>query len=121
MDDKLEFIKNIDRQNQQTYNEKIVNTINNSVIYPPFKKYNDDSNRDLNPKLSTYTTYRSKSKYGIEKLNQTENDEVGVNEEFLNKHYGYKYYGNYYYQNSSIPERIQHKTTYYNNLDYDLF
>lgn len=121
MDDKLEFIKNIGRQSEQNFNEKVVNNIENMAMYPSFKKYNDDSNRDLSQKFSTYTNYKSKSKYGIEKLNQTENDEVGVNEQFLNRNYGYKNYGNYLYQNSSFPKRLQHKTTYLDNLDFELF
>lgn len=111
------FIDNINRQAEQNNNEINVNKYENSNINPPFRYYNDDTNLNLNPKINI--TYKTKSIFGSEKPTQTEHDQIGINEPFLNNHFGYTNYGNFNVANQSLPEMNKHKTTPKNNL-FDL-
>lgn len=115
-----EFINTINRIVDNNNNEVQVNIYENSHINPPFRYYNDDTNLNLTPKLVPEFTYKNKSMFPAEKPLQTEHDEIGINESFLNKHYGYTDYGNYKVANQSLPESWKHKKTPKNNI-YELF
>jgi len=113
------FLDNINRVREQNDNETKVYKYNNSTINPPFRYYNDDTNLNLSSTFLPKFTYKTKSLFSAEKPMQTEQDEIGVNEAYLNKHFGYTNYGNYNVANQSLPEANKHKTTPKNNL-FDL-
>lgn len=114
-----EFIKTINRIVDNNNNEVQVNIYENSHINPPFRYYNDDRNLNLTPQLVPNFTYKNKSMFGREKPSQTEHDEIGINESYLNSYYGYTNYGNYNLANQSLPESWKHKATPKNNI-YEL-
>lgn len=114
-----ELIKTINRIVDGNNKEIQTNIYANSHINPPFRYYKDDTNLNLTPQLVPKYTYKNKSMYGAEKPIQTEHDEVGINESFLNSYYGYTDYGNYKVANQSLPESWKHKTTLKNNI-YEL-
>ena len=114
-----ELIKTINRIVDNNNNEIKVNIYENSHINPPFRYYNDDRNLNLTPQLVPKFTYKNKSMFGREKPSQTEHDEIGINEQFLNSYYGYTDYGNFKVANKSLPESLKHKATPINNL-YEL-
>lgn len=116
----IEFFKNLNKKTEQNSYEEFKNDYNNSHVFPPFKKYLDDNNRDLTSKQTINFKYKNKSRFGVDIPSQTEHDEVPVYEEFLNKYYGYTDYGNYKYQNSSFPSSLEHKLTPIENT-YELF
>lgn len=113
----LMLIDNINKRREQNDNEIKLNNYENLNITPSFRYYNDDTNLNLNPKINI--TYKTKSIFGSEKPTQTEHDEIGINEPFLNKHFGYTNYGNFNVANQSLPEYNKIKTTPKNNL-FDL-
>lgn len=110
------FLDNINNRKFQNDNEEKHNNYQNSYIDPPFRYYNDDRNLNLTPQLMPSYTYKNKSLFGREKPSQTEHDEIGINDAFLNKHFGYTDYGNFKIANQSLPESHKHKTTPKNNL-----
>lgn len=110
----LSLIDNINRRRQQNDNEKKLFNYENLNVIPAFRYYNDDTNLNLNPNINI--TYKTKSIFGREKPTQTEHDEIGINEPFLNKHFGYTNYGNFNVANQSLPEYNKIKTTPKNNL-----
>lgn len=114
-----EFIKTINRIIDGNNKETQKNIYNNSHINPPFRYYKDDTNLNLTPQLVPKFTYKNKSMFGPEKPIQTEHDEVGINESFLNSYYGYTDYGNYKIKSQSLPESFKHKITPNNNI-YEL-
>ena len=113
------FIDNINRIREQNDNETISFNYKNKNITPPFRYYNDDTNLNLTSSPVPKFTYKNKSLFPREKPIQTEHDEIGVNEAYLNKHFGYTDYGNFNVANQSLPENNKHKTTPKNNI-YDL-
>jgi hypothetical protein len=113
------FLDNINKNKFQNDMEEKHNNYQNSHIDPPFRYYKDDTNLNLNPKFMPTFTYKNKSLFGAEKPIQTEHDEIGVNEAYLNKHFGYTDYGNFKVANQSLPEANKHKTTPKNNI-YEL-
>ena len=114
-----QFLDNINNIAEQNYNETKFFNYENSHITPPFRYYNDDTNLNLNPKFVPSFTYKNKSLFPREKPIQTEHDEIGISEAYLNKHFGYTNYGNFNVANQSLPEMNKHKTTPKNNL-FDL-
>lgn len=114
------FLNNINRIREQNDNKTNVNNYDNININPPFRYYKDDRNLNLTPLIQSELKYKTKSLFGPEKPLQTEHDEVGINEAYLNKHFGYTNYGNFKVANQSLPEYLKHKTTPKNNL-FDLF
>lgn len=112
------FFDNINKVAYQNNNEIKVNNYDKSHINPPFRYYNDDANLNLTSKImpNINMTYKNKSMFVAEKPSQTEQDEIGINTQFLNNYYGYTDYGNY----SSLRTNEIHKTTPKNNL-YDRF
>ena len=115
-----DVVDTINRIVKQNNNEVQVNIYENSHINPPFRYYNDDKNLNLTPQLVPNFTYKNKSMFGSEKPTQTEHDEVGINESYLNSYYGYTDYGNYKVANQSFPENWKHKRIPKNNI-YELF
>lgn len=114
------FLDNINRVREQNDNETTLFNYENINITPPFRYYNDDTNLNLTPLIQPQLKYKTKSLFGPEKPLQTEHDEVGINEAYLNKHFGYTDYGNFKVANQSLPEYLKHKRTPKNNL-FDLF
>lgn len=114
----INFLENINRRADFNFEEAKHNAYQNRVIDPPFRYYNDDTNLNLTSKvMPNYDmTYKNKSMFGREKPIQTEHDEIGVNQPFLNNYYGYTDYGNFNVANQSLPESWKHKTTPKNNL-----
>ena len=110
------FLDNINNKKFQNDMEEKLNIYENSHINPPFRYYKDDTNLNLTPKFAPPYMYKTKSLFPAEKPIQTEHDEIGVNEAYLNKHFGYTNYGNYRVANQSLPEANKHKTTPKNNL-----
>ncbi len=110
------FLDNINKRKFQNDNEEKLNIYENSHINPPFRYYKDDTNLNLTPKFAPPFTYKNKSLFPAEKPIQTEHDEIGINEAYLNKHFGYTNYGNFKVANQSLPEANKHKTTPKNNL-----
>jgi hypothetical protein len=113
------FLTNINRLREQNDNESSVNNYANKNINPPFRYYLDDTNLNLSSTFLPKFTYKNKPLFPREKPSQTEHDENGINEAYLNKHFGYTNYGNYKVANQSLPEYLKHKTTPKNNL-FDL-
>ena len=113
------LINNINRITEQNDNETNLHIYENKNINPPFRYYNDDRNLNLSSTFLPKFTYKNKSLFPREKPIQTEQDEIGVNQEYLNKHFGYTNYGNYKVANQSLPEANKHKTTPKNNI-YEL-
>jgi hypothetical protein len=107
------FIKNINDNREQNNNETKVNIYKNSHTMSSRK---DDTN--FNSYNTNFYEYKNKSFFGRSKPIQTEHDEIGVNQAYLNKHFGYTDYGTYLGANQSM--KVIHKTTPKNNL-YDLF
>jgi len=105
------FLDNIDRNKLQNDMEEKHNNYQNSHIDPPFRYYKDDTNLNLTPKFAPPYMYKTKSLFPAEKPIQTEHDQIGVNEAYLNKHFGYTDYGNFKVANQSLPEANKHKTT----------
>jgi hypothetical protein len=112
------FLDNINKVREQKDNEISVNNYNNNHINPPFRYYKDDTNLNLTSAPPKFT-YKNKSLFPREKPIQTEHDEIGINEAYLNKHFGYTDYGNFNVANQSLPEANKHKTTPKNNI-YEL-
>ena len=110
------FLDNINKNRYQNNNEEKHNNYQNTNIDPPFRYYNDDTNLNLTPQLVPSDTYKTKSLFGREKPSQTEHDESGINEAFLNRYFGYTDYGNFKVANQSLPESAKHKRTPKNNL-----
>lgn len=108
----LDLLENQRQQAQQNLNEELFNNYKNTSIYPPIKVYK--SNENLTPQIMPdyKDSYKNKSIYTgfVDKPSQTENDEIGVNVEALNRLYGYTNYGNHNYKNSDFPESLKHKT-----------
>jgi hypothetical protein len=113
------LINIINRIREQNDNQTKVFNYENKNIDPPFRYYNDDINLNLTSKIIPNFTYKNKPLFPREKPIQTENDEIGVNQAYLNKHFGYTDYGNYKVANQSLPEANKHKTTPKNNI-YEL-
>lgn len=113
------LLDNINRLREQNDNETSVNNYANKNINPPFRYYNDDTNLNLSSTFLPKFTYKNKPLFPREKPIQTEHDEIGINDAFLNKFFGYTDYGNYKVANQSLPEYLKHKTTPKNNL-FDL-
>ena len=111
-----QFLDNINRLTDQNDNETKLFNYNNKNINPPFRYYKDDKNIELTPKVIPTFTYKNKSLFPREKPIQTEHDENGINEAYLNKHFGYTDYGNFKVANQSLPEMNKHKTTPKNNI-----
>jgi hypothetical protein len=111
-----QFLENIKLRQEQNDNEINLNNYENSNINPPFRYYNDDRNLNFTSGFLPKFTYKNKSLFGREKPIQTEHDQIGVNEAYLNKHFGYTNYGNFNVANQSLPEDNKHKTTPKNNL-----
>lgn len=117
------------RINQISLNENIINLINDKVeqdnneiyqnnrknteLLPPFHYY---KTTNLTPSFQSKYIYKTKSIFPAEKPSQTENDEIGIDLNFLEKYYGYTDYGNYKIQNQSLPEKNKHKITPKNYL-----
>ena len=120
LDLSMNLVDNINRLREQNDNETSVNNYANKNINPPFRYYNDDTNLNLSSTFLPKFTYKNKPLFPREKPIQTEHDEIGINEAFLNKFFGYTDYGNYKVANQSLPEYLKHKTTPKNNL-FDLF
>jgi len=112
------LLDNINRLTEQNNNETSVNNYANKNINPPFRYYNDDTNLNLTSSPVPKFTYKNKSLFPREKPIQTEHDEIGINDAFLNKHFGYTNYGNFKVANQSLPEYLKHKTTPKNNIYY---
>jgi hypothetical protein len=110
---------NINNIKEQKDNETNVNNYKNKNINPQFRYYKDDRDLNLTPAFVPKFTYKNKSLFPREKPSQTEHDEIGINQAYLNKHYGYTDYGNFKVANQSLPEANKHKTTPNNNL-FDL-
>jgi hypothetical protein len=112
----FEFIENIKRKTEQNNNEIKVNNYENKNITPKFRYYLDDRNRNFTASFAPKITYKNKSLFPREKPSQTEQDEIGINQQFLNNYYGYTDYGNFKVANQSLPEANKHKTTPKKNL-----
>jgi hypothetical protein len=113
------FIDNINRSREQNDRKTDLNNYLNKNINPPFRYYKDDTNLNFSSTFAPKFTYKNKSLFPREKPIQTEQDEIGINQAYLNKHFGYTDYGNYKVANQSLPEANKHKTTPKNNL-FDL-
>lgn len=112
------FLDNIKRRMEQDENETIYFGFEKSHL-PDFRYYKDDTNLNLNPAVVPKFTYKNKSLFPREKPIQTEHDEIGINQPYLNKHFGYTDYGNFNIANQSLPEANKHKKTPKNNI-YEL-
>jgi hypothetical protein len=112
----LQFLENINRVKDQNDNETKLFNYENNHITPPFRYYTDDTNLNLSSTFAPKFTYKNKSLFPREKPSQTEQDEIGVNQPYLNKHFGYTDYGNFKVANQSLPEANKHKTTPKNNI-----
>ena len=119
LDLSMNLLDNINKLVEQNDNESSVNNYANKNINPPFRYYNDDTNLNLSSTFLPKFTYKTKPLFPREKPIQTEHDEIGINEAFLNKFFGYTDYGNYKVANQSLPEYLKHKTTPKNYL-FDL-
>lgn len=113
------FIDNINKKRYENDMEEKVNIYENSHINPPFRYYKDDTNLNLDRRIIQGVQYKNKSLFPPEKPSQTEHDEMGINQAYLNKHFGYTNYGNFKIANQSLPEENKHKTTPKNNI-YEL-
>jgi hypothetical protein len=113
------FIDNINRSREQNDRKTDLNNYLNKNINPPFRYYKDDTNLNFSSTFAPKFTYKNKSLFPREKPIQTEEDEIGINQAYLNKHFGYTDYGNYKVANQSLPEANKHKTTPKKNL-FDL-
>jgi len=112
----VQFLENINKVKDQNDNKTNVNNYENNHINPSFRYYTDDTNLNLSSTFLPKFTYKNKSLFPREKPSQTEQDEIGVNEPYLNKHFGYTDYGNFKVANQSLPEANKHKTTPKNNI-----
>lgn len=110
------LIYNINKLREQNDNETKYFNYQNKNIDPRFRNYLDDTNLNLSSTFLPKFTYKNKSLFPREKPIQTEHDENGVNEPYLNKHFGYTDYGNFKVANQSLPEKDKHKTTPKNNI-----
>jgi hypothetical protein len=110
---------NINNIKEENDNETNVNIYKNTNEIPKFRYYKDDRDLNLTPAFVPKFTYKNKSLFPREKPSQTEHDEIGINQAYLNKHYGYTDYGNFKVANQSLPEANKNKTTPNNNL-FDL-
>ena len=113
------LLDNINRVRNQNDNETKLFNYENKNITPAFRYYLDDTNLNLSSTFLPKFTYKNKPLFPREKPIQTEHDQIGINEAYLNKHFGYTDYGNFKVANQSLPEMNKHKTTPKNNL-YDL-
>jgi hypothetical protein len=111
-----QFLENIKFKTDQNNNEVKSNNYENLNINPSFRYYKDDRNISLIPNFIPKIIYKNKSLFHSEKPSQTEQDEIGVNQAYLNKHFGYTNYGNFNVANQSLPEANKHKTILKNNL-----
>ena len=111
-----QFLDNINRLAEQNNNEIKLNNYENKNINPPFRYYLDDTNLNFTSTFAPKFTYKIKQLFPREKPIQTEHDEDGINDAYLNKHYGYTDYGNFKVANQSLPEMNKHKTTPKNNI-----
>lgn len=107
---------NINRVKEQNENETKFFNYENQNITPPFRYYKDDTNLNLSSTFLPKFTYKNKSFFPREKPIQTEHNQDGVNNEFLNKFFGYTDYGNFKVANQSLPEENKHKITPKNNI-----
>ena len=113
------LLDNINKIKNQNDNETKLFNYENKNINPPFRYYKDDTNLNLSSNFAHKFSYKNKSLFPREKPIQTEHDQIGINEGYLNKHFGYTNYGNFKVANQSLPEMNKHKTTPKNNL-FDL-
>lgn len=113
------LLDNINKIKNQNDNETKLFNYENKNINPPFRYYKDDTNLNLSSTFAPKFSYKNKSLFPREKPIQTEHDQIGINEGYLNKHFGYTNYGNFKVANQSLPEMNKHKTTPKNNL-FDL-
>jgi len=114
-----QFLDNINNQVEQNNNETNLHIYENKNINPSFRYYKDDTNLNLSSTFLPKFSYKNKSLFPREKPSQTEHDQIGINQAYLNKHFGYTDYGNFKVANQSLPEANKHKTTPKNNL-FDL-
>ena len=110
------LIDNINRVKEQNDNETKYFNYQNKNINPQFRYYLDDRNLNFSSTFAPKFTYKNKSLFPREKPIQTEHDEDGINDAYLNKHFGYTDYGNFKVANQSLPEMNKHKTTPKNNI-----
>jgi len=110
------LLNNINRLTEQNFYETKYNYYKNNNIDPKFRYYIDDTNLNLSSTFLPKFTYKNKALFPREKPIQTEHDEIGINQRYLNKHFGYTDYGNFKVANQSLPEKNKHKTTPKNNL-----
>lgn len=110
------LIYNINKLQEQNDNETKYFNYQNKNIDPKFRNYLDDTNLNLSSVFLPKFEYKNKSLFPREKPIQTEHDENGVNEPYLNKHFGYTDYGNFNVANQSLPEKNKHKITPKNNI-----
>jgi hypothetical protein len=110
------FLNNIKRLTDQNDNETKLFNYDKKNINPPFRYYNDDTNLNLSSTFLPKFTYKNKQLFGSEKPIQTEHDQIGINDAYLNKHFGYTDYGNFNVANQSLPEMNKHKITPKNNI-----
>jgi hypothetical protein len=108
-----EFLDNIDNIRKQDLNTEVVENYNNKNL-PNFRQQEEPY---LTPNYNPSIPYKNKSFYGVSKPIQTEEDEIGVNQAFLNSYYGYYDYGSFNVQNQGLIN--QPKRTPINNI-YEL-
>ena len=110
------FLQNINNNKYQNDKETELFVYENNHVYPPFRYYNDNTNLNFSAGFLPPYTYKTKSLFPAEKPSQTEHDEIGINESFLNRHFGYTDYGLFNVANQSLPEANKHSITSKNNL-----
>lgn len=95
-----QFIENIDKVVQQNLNEELFGSYRTQN--PPNFRYREETN--LFPRIlpNNDMIYKNKSMFGVNKPIQTEEDEIGVNQAFLNSHYGLFDYGYFKVQNQGL-------------------
>ena len=78
------LINTIKGQRDQNINERYADNYKNSHIVPKFRYYKDDKDLNYTPQYMPSYIYKTKSLFGREKPSQTEHDEIGINDAFLN-------------------------------------
>lgn len=109
------FLNNIQNYKLQNLNQEIMENYNKQKL-PDFKLAQYPN---VSPAYFQEIKYKNKSFFGVEKPIQTENDEIGVNQAYLNAHYGYRDYGNYKVQNISLENQLIKKTPKENIYEID--
>jgi hypothetical protein len=119
--DTAKYLNENIKRNANVNNAEInINVRKNRELLPEFKYYKSYDNLNFISKIIPDYKYKNKQLFNADpNIQQTEQDEIGIDINFLDRYTGLNQYGLYKYQNQSFPELRQHRITPKSNI-YEL-